>query len=278
MFTKMLPQHHEQAEQTLAKAIPSNVGVATKHSTAIGLGEALCLVQDRDDIAAAKLIETEDMSGDGFLLAFVSTNGKKYLERYGHRGIVFDNTFNECFKELDPQYVMTDDKYVFYNAFKAVFPASRAAKVLCSFHISQALQRKNKELLKVKSLPASTSHIVFSKCYESFPRKRHVRCTNGETPDLFTSHRDGPESVRKQVFCLHDLVSIKGSIRNAAITKESDKVWNVVSSCRNGVAYEVTINDSPCDCSEEVAVCSDQCGIAWMPVKLRRQMRAVALL
>ncbi|KAK6764431.1 hypothetical protein RB195_024666 [Necator americanus] len=64
----------------------------------------------------------------------------------------------------------------------------------------------------------------------------------------------------------------------AAITKESDKVWNVVSSCRNGVAYEVTINDSPCDCSEEVAVCSDQCGIAWMPVKLRRQMRAVALL
>ncbi|KAK6764430.1 hypothetical protein RB195_024666 [Necator americanus] len=209
MFTKMLPQHHEQAEQTLAKAIPSNVGVATKHSTAIGLGEALrghvsrsskgdiytyvcqhargdgkeidsqevkqrykstkrvhklalasqwCLVQDRDDIAAAKLIETEDMSGDGFLLAFVSTNGKKYLERYGHRGIVFDNTFN------------------------------------------------------------------------------------------------------------------------AAITKESDKVWNVVSSCRNGVAYEVTINDSPCDCSEEVAVCSDQCGIAWMPVKLRRQMRAVALL
>ncbi|ETN73395.1 hypothetical protein NECAME_13541 [Necator americanus] len=54
----------------------------------------------------------------------------------------------ECFQELNPQYVMTDDTYVFYNAFKAVFPASRAAKVFCSFHISQALQRKHKDLLK----------------------------------------------------------------------------------------------------------------------------------
>ncbi|KAK6762515.1 hypothetical protein RB195_023295 [Necator americanus] len=182
----------------------------------------------------------------------------------------------EYFQELNPQYVMTDDTYVFYNTFKAVFPASRAAKVFCSCHISQALQRKHKELLKC----------VRGGSDMSWRRKRNVQ----RHKEALMRYKDAP----------------------AAITKATENLWKVVSSCRNGVAYEVTINDSPCDCSEEinshcercgvfayqaqcscpdgyqsgvshchsvsVAVCSDPCGIAWMPVKLRRQKRAVALL
>ncbi|EYC40546.1 hypothetical protein Y032_0607g586 [Ancylostoma ceylanicum] len=150
------------------------------------------LVENHEDIAAVKLVETDDVSGDGFILAFVTANGKKYLQRHGHRGLVFDDTFNvsrysfrlatlvvsddggngfpcahllsfrmsaaevrvlfelveECVPDFDPKYVMTDDTYVFYNGFKAVFPLSKAMKLLCLFHIDQSLERKHKEHLK----------------------------------------------------------------------------------------------------------------------------------
>ncbi|KAK6746988.1 hypothetical protein RB195_000312 [Necator americanus] len=43
-----------------------------------------CLLKDENEIAAVKLIETDDPTGDGFALALVTTNGRKYLERYGH--------------------------------------------------------------------------------------------------------------------------------------------------------------------------------------------------
>ncbi|RCN45214.1 hypothetical protein ANCCAN_08787, partial [Ancylostoma caninum] len=35
---------------------------------------------------------------------------------------------------FDTRFAMTDDTYVFFNAFMKVFPDSRAQKVLCSFH------------------------------------------------------------------------------------------------------------------------------------------------
>ncbi|KAK6762513.1 hypothetical protein RB195_023295 [Necator americanus] len=206
-----------QGRHTSAKmrVIVSGDDISPPIKSSKSLPHAMDWWMDRDDIAAVKLIETEDLSGDGFLLAFVDTNAKKYLERYGHRGIVFDDAFNEYFQELNPQYVMTDDTYVFYNTFKAVFPASRAAKVFCSCHISQALQRKHKELLKC----------VRGGSDMSWRRKRNVQ----RHKEALMRYKDAP----------------------AAITKATENLWKVVSSCRNGVAYEVTINDSPCDCSEE---------------------------
>ncbi|CAJ0592561.1 unnamed protein product [Cylicocyclus nassatus] len=161
------------------------------------------LVEDQEQVAAVELCETSNPSGDGFVLAFVTVNGKKYLDRYGYRGLVFDDTFNvtrycfrlatllvaddggngfpcahllsyrmtskeveilfelvkECVPHFEPQFVVTDDTYVFFNAFKKVFPSSRANKLLCSFHISQSFERKHKELLGVTNASAAQSRI-----------------------------------------------------------------------------------------------------------------------
>ncbi|KAK6021301.1 hypothetical protein OSTOST_13026, partial [Ostertagia ostertagi] len=48
----------------------------------------------REDIAAYEYVKSGDPSGDGFVLALVTTSGKKYLGRHGCKGIVFDDTFN----------------------------------------------------------------------------------------------------------------------------------------------------------------------------------------
>ncbi|KAL6726151.1 hypothetical protein Aduo_008153 [Ancylostoma duodenale] len=142
------------------------------------------LVEEEENIGAVKLIVTAILSGDGFLLTFVTHNGKKYLERYGNQGLVFDETFNVtrysfrlaslvviddggngfpfkgCVSKFDPKYVITDDTYVFYNAFKEVFPLSRAIKILCSFHVSQTLQRKHKEYLELHSTTRMSSMLL----------------------------------------------------------------------------------------------------------------------
>ncbi|KAL6736554.1 hypothetical protein Aduo_006893 [Ancylostoma duodenale] len=174
----------------------------------------MTLVQNHEEIAAVKLVETDDLSGDGFVLALVTAEGKKYLERYGHRGIVFDDTFNvsrysfrlatmivsddggngfpcayllsfrisaaevqvlfelveECVPGFDPQYVMTDDTNVFYNAFKSVFPMSKALKMFCAFHINQALERKHKEFLKECDVPTA-NHLFHSLVFDMDAKK-----------------------------------------------------------------------------------------------------------
>ncbi|EYB86492.1 hypothetical protein Y032_0278g1173 [Ancylostoma ceylanicum] len=145
----------------------------------------------RDDIAGYKYVKTSHPTGDGFVLAVVTKNGQKYLDRYGYRGLVFDDTFNvtrysfrlatllvtddagngfpcgfllsfrmtseeiavlfEVVRDLiphfDTHYVMTDDCGSFYNGFRKVFPASRAQKILCKFHLGQSVGRKLKEKL-----------------------------------------------------------------------------------------------------------------------------------
>ncbi|CAJ0603011.1 unnamed protein product [Cylicocyclus nassatus] len=52
------------------------------------------LLQDNEDVAAVNLTETTELSGDGFLLAFITRLGKVYLEEFGRRGIILDDTFN----------------------------------------------------------------------------------------------------------------------------------------------------------------------------------------
>ncbi|KAK6751940.1 hypothetical protein RB195_003386 [Necator americanus] len=45
----------------------------------------------------------------------------------------------------------------------------------------------------------------------------------------------------------------------AAISKETSNSWKVVSRARSGVSYEVTVNESTCDCNEnasKVELCS----------------------
>ncbi|KAK6030993.1 hypothetical protein OSTOST_02862, partial [Ostertagia ostertagi] len=115
----------------------------------------------------------------------MTRSGKKYLERYGCNGLVFDDTFDVtryCFRlatllvandagkgfpccflisyrmtsdevsvlfglvkkwipHFDARYIMTDDTNVFYNAYNATFPQSRAQKILCSFHISKSVKK-----------------------------------------------------------------------------------------------------------------------------------------
>ncbi|CAJ0592133.1 unnamed protein product [Cylicocyclus nassatus] len=89
----------------------------------------------------ATLLVSDD-AGNGFpcahLLAFRMTSAEI--------AILFE-LIKECVPQFDPSIVMTDDTYIFYNGFKTVFPNSRAAKVLCSFHVSQTVLRKHKELL-----------------------------------------------------------------------------------------------------------------------------------
>ncbi|KAK6758768.1 hypothetical protein RB195_016161 [Necator americanus] len=304
-----------------------------------------CLLKDENEIAAVKLIETDDPTGDGFALALVTTNGRKYLERYGHRGIVFDDTFNVtryafrlatllvsddggngfpcafllsyrmtaaeirvlfelvkgCEIGLNPQYVMTDDTYVFYNAFKAVFPSSQAAKVLCSFHISQALQRKHKELLKHVEKNYSGRRREWAPCYRPnapFTTSNHaeswhntlkhtiLRGKQNSRMDtvvhLLLSHsrnrqlqlisacvRGGSDMSwrRKQNTRRHKDALSSYSSTTAAISKETSNSWRVVSRSRKGVSYEVTINESSCDCSENVNSHCERCGVCGYQVQ-----------
>ncbi|KAL6726330.1 hypothetical protein Aduo_008315 [Ancylostoma duodenale] len=81
--------------------IAARHGLIDGRSSADDGASLRALVEDEENIAAVKLIETMDLRGDGFLLAFVTHDGKKYLERYGNRGLVFDDTFNVtryCFR------------------------------------------------------------------------------------------------------------------------------------------------------------------------------------
>lgn len=49
---------------------------------------------EREDIVAHKYVRANDDRGDGFILAFITCSGKRYLDLHGYRGIVFDDTFN----------------------------------------------------------------------------------------------------------------------------------------------------------------------------------------
>ncbi|XGW28795.1 hypothetical protein V3C99_008523 [Haemonchus contortus] len=187
----------------------SNIAVRSKlipeRSCANDLVSMKNLIANNESIAAVKFFDATDVSGDGFLLALVTKNGKMYLEKYGNRGLVFDDAFivtryafrlatlvvcddggngfpcahlllfrmtssevavlfeivNETVPSVDPQFVMTDDTYVFYNGFAAVFPHSRAAKVLCVFHIKKTIARKHKQLLS--GTDVATANAWFSK-------------------------------------------------------------------------------------------------------------------
>ncbi|CAJ0609515.1 unnamed protein product [Cylicocyclus nassatus] len=67
-------------------------------------------------------------------------------------------------------FLMTDDTLTFYNAFKSVFPESRAQKVPCAFHVSQAFLRKHKELLSSPDVSIA-QHMFNALLGEVNPRK-----------------------------------------------------------------------------------------------------------
>lgn len=50
--------------------------------------------------------------------------------------------------EFDPRQVVTDEAICFYNAFRAVFPSSRAKLHYCRWHISHTWDRKLKKLVE----------------------------------------------------------------------------------------------------------------------------------
>ncbi|EYC34756.1 hypothetical protein Y032_1503g3899, partial [Ancylostoma ceylanicum] len=149
------------------------------------------LLENRDDISAVKLIETDNPSGDGFVLEIrVKRNcfdDTFHVTRYAFRLatlLISDDAGNgfpcahllsyrmsaaeirilfelvkECIPQFETQYLMTDDTHVFYNAFKSVFPHSRAFKLLCAFHIKQAFKRKHKEYLRAANMDTANDLI-----------------------------------------------------------------------------------------------------------------------
>ncbi|KAK5983889.1 hypothetical protein GCK32_000846, partial [Trichostrongylus colubriformis] len=60
--------------------------------------------------------------------------------------LVFD-LIKKAITQFDARY-MIDDTNVFYNAYKTVFPSSRAQKILCSSHVSKTVQRRLNEALQ----------------------------------------------------------------------------------------------------------------------------------
>ncbi|VDK50091.1 unnamed protein product [Cylicostephanus goldi] len=107
------------------------------------------LVEDQEQVAAVELCETSNPSGDGFLLAFVTVNGKKYLDRYGYRGLVFDDTFNVtryCFRLAT--LLVADDAG---NGFPCAH--------LLSYRMTSKEVEVLFELVKVSSVSAAQSRI-----------------------------------------------------------------------------------------------------------------------
>ncbi|KAF1754510.1 hypothetical protein GCK72_021073 [Caenorhabditis remanei] len=56
------------------------------------------------------------------------------------------------FPQFNPQFVMSDEAYVFYNGFSNVFPGSHARKVLCRWHIFRTWKKMAKNTLNESSL------------------------------------------------------------------------------------------------------------------------------
>ncbi|KAL6727287.1 hypothetical protein Aduo_009177 [Ancylostoma duodenale] len=163
------------------------------------------LIEDHESIAAVKLIETDDLSCDRFLLAFVTSNGKKYRERYGHRGLVFDDTFNvsrysfrlatlvvsddggngfpcahllffrmsaaevevlfelvkECVPQFEPQYIMTDDTYVFYRRQSSVLFEQSSEDSMCVSYRSKP--RKKAQHSEESNVPTANLPLISRK-------------------------------------------------------------------------------------------------------------------
>ncbi|EFO98377.1 hypothetical protein CRE_23746 [Caenorhabditis remanei] len=56
------------------------------------------------------------------------------------------------YPSFNPQFVMSDKAYVFYNGFSNVFPNSQARKVLCRWHIFRTWKKMAKNTLKESSV------------------------------------------------------------------------------------------------------------------------------
>ncbi|VDP60790.1 unnamed protein product [Heligmosomoides polygyrus] len=70
-------------------------GLVDDRTDDLDLQSLKTLMKDKkEQIAAQSFHEATKPGGDGFILAFITEGGKRYLERYGGRGLVFDDTFN----------------------------------------------------------------------------------------------------------------------------------------------------------------------------------------
>ncbi|KAK6058161.1 hypothetical protein COOONC_04272 [Cooperia oncophora] len=71
--------------------------------------------------------------------------------------------------EFDTHFFMSDDCNSFYNGFIRIFPYTKAQKLLCSFHIIQAIKRNSRVKLKQKNLAESVVVAVRRLCKTSNP-------------------------------------------------------------------------------------------------------------
>ncbi|PIO73956.1 hypothetical protein TELCIR_04046 [Teladorsagia circumcincta] len=65
---------------------------------------------------------------------------------------------------FDTEYFMSDDCNAFYNGFTKVFPRTRTQKLLCFFHVIQAIKRNCNAELKQKQLTEPVLATVRNLC------------------------------------------------------------------------------------------------------------------
>ncbi|VDN22658.1 unnamed protein product [Cylicostephanus goldi] len=116
------------------------------------------LLRNDKSLAAVKLVETNNSSGDGFVLAFVSKNGKKYIEHFGSRGIVMDDTFNVTrYSFRLASLIVSDDS-------GRGFPSAH----LLSFHMTSAEVKILFELVKECVPTFNPSYVITDDTYVFF--------------------------------------------------------------------------------------------------------------
>ncbi|KAK6013668.1 hypothetical protein OSTOST_21013 [Ostertagia ostertagi] len=130
--------------------------------------------ENSEEDGIQRYVHATNETGDGFLLIVITPVQKSWLTRYSRRGISIDDTFNltrrlcyfrmteqEVFElfsvikkivpDFDPMLLMTDDTNSFHNGFIRAFPQSAAVKLLCNFHVLQAIKRCKAKLVEVSS-------------------------------------------------------------------------------------------------------------------------------
>ncbi|KHJ80066.1 hypothetical protein OESDEN_20268 [Oesophagostomum dentatum] len=95
---------------------------------------------------------------------------------------------------FETAYFMSDDSNSFYNAFRRVFPGSEARKLLCTFHITQAVKRNTGKLSNRSHAPMVVAKIS-ELCKTSNPRTFAMQYTR-----LLTFLREQNEAAMVEYF------------------------------------------------------------------------------
>ncbi|KHJ77867.1 hypothetical protein OESDEN_22513 [Oesophagostomum dentatum] len=114
-------------------------------------------------------IPAKDNSGDEFLLGFFRMTENEVA-------VLFEE-IKKTIPTFETSFFMSDDTNTFFNGFRKVFPESRAKKLLCTFHITQAVERYTRKMKQVKErvqlfykqlLAIFPEELCLERCCQSF--------------------------------------------------------------------------------------------------------------